>query len=668
MPAPTAALSYNAHLWKTNGIPAGSTSFDQSCVSDPFELELTIDLSGDHASGDAFEIDGSEVFVSLAPFIEEGAFWYPRGTSPRSGWFLQIPTGLSPGNTIDARAVNLADLDESLEPSSPANTIVRFTYVNATTLALEIRLRPGQDLEEFVRQKRIRHSEWWRKTTLRSDLDENKRDSVYNEEKALGVHVQVTKQGERIRFEKHFPLRLRWWNQDENGDPWPYDFEVKIERDEGAGLQEFNSLSSFVDNLITWRIQKPGPTLQQGVTTLMIWEQGNENKALWHEDINLSEATLLTSALPAELDNMIWSPATNWSLSGGYYEGSFTIPANLVEPGKTYRFGARMNVITDPGAVYQYTQPLLWSTTTDDGGGTGGGTGGGGIEPPCDFAIIGLVKDYDKQYNTTEISKATPADRYRICAKIDKTPYETCAGPGSFWDDIGSYTLKVYEDGDPLNPIYMKTVFKDPDTGNSFPQAKNFSYLEDATNFMVCFDFRAMFLNDQGLEDFADRDIVFEWQFKFDYFGAPSWSTIYLYKFLFHFEDYDNFRTSPEREILAINYYDADTGLPLGGTCGTDRILVEIVLDAGHGSDGTNIHVRGFVDRSPYGCTLISDLALAERDGYVSTQSFEQLEEDPIEYIDEFFDANGVARMIIDCNLIEDSLERRVLAIQQSGI
>jgi len=658
MPAPTAALSYNAHLWEPDLVVPGTTNFDYGAVSQGFVHRLTLDLSGDHASGNPFEIDEAEVFVSFASFIDVGSFWYPRGTSPRAGFFGLVPSGLTPGDVIPLRPVNLGDLPDSLAVFGgvPGSPIAKIVYVDATTLRIELDTQANTDLGEYLRAQTVKHSELFRKPSRRSSLDDNTLVSVYNEEKALGIHVMVEKEKEKIRFERHFPLRLRWWNQDIDGQDITTGFEVKIKRNEGAGLIEFDTLSSFVDNKIEIRIEKPAAGLKLGASEVRVWEEHEgKNAKDWFLDTKYSQGTLLTTVLSTQIDGLIWSPSSNWNLVGGYYEGSFTIPANLVDSTKRYKIGVLSPVLTDPASVFQYVQPYLKTTTTT----------ADGIQPPCDFAIEGTVQDYDGSWSTTLIENAAPGDRYRICAKIDKSVYESCAGIGSFWNDIGSFTMKVYPEGSPLEPIYTKTVFKDPLTENGFPVVKKFSYEEVGDDFTVCFDFRAMILNSQGLADFANDRIVFEWQFKFNYYGSPSWSTIYLYKFTFDFNQYDNLVTSPARKILSILYFDANTGLPIGQSCDRGRVLIEIKLDAGHGSDGSNIRVRGLLDRDTYGVTLISDQALKERDGYVSPEGFTQREDDPIEYIDEYFDVNGMARMIVDLDLIDDPQTRRVIAIQR---
>lgn len=619
------------------------------CIGANYSAEFDFTLSGSHADGTALSLAGAEIFIDLARFIPTGQYWYPSGTTPRAGWIVRLPTPYAAG-TYNFVPVNFGQTEDTL-----ANTVIELTTTTSTTYTIVIKSdRFLMDFDEYHRQHAVDHNDVLLRSSIRAPRREDNSyyASAYRNKRSLGLYTVLTHNGKKVYNEVHAPVSLRFWNVDTNDDLADFVMTVELER-ASAVVEDF---SSFVDTRVNLYFTKPAGYKLVNVVAFL-WEESEDNENSWMSDLNFSAFKLTNDLAGAsKKDGRIYAPtkALTYNAGPGRYEAYFRVPASTVVPGKRYRVAAYSTVQTDPGAVYQYVQSFLSRTryTTD--------------APPSYFAlgITPLVWDYDKNLNTNLVEKATAADRYGIKLELDKVAYDAAFGAGSFEDDLATIRLRIYEYATP--DTYLANFSLNRVDGIFPDNHKAIKVDEDPTSFAAYTVIRAQQLNSQGFLDLAGKDIVVEFAFRFDYGGSPSYSYNYLYKTRIKFRDYENALTLPTRKIEGIYYFDADTGLPITSLCDVSRVLVEVRLESGHGSTGSNIHFRGLLDTTPYGSTFWNDGALVEFDGYAGNHP--TLEGSPIESAEEFFDTDGVARMIVDVSTQPLGLERRIIAIKGGPI
>lgn len=647
--ASTAAISYQGSQFSSGHsmFPlAASPNPMRACIGANYSASFTYLLSGKHADGSAFTLAGAEIFVDFARFIPNGQYWYPSGTVPRTGWYVKLPAVVAVG-TYAMVPVNFGQTEDTL-----ANATVQLSVTNSTTYSIAIKDDFFlADFDEYHRQHSVDHNKILLLSSLRAPRTEDNSylASVYRTERALGVIQEVLHLGNKVRFENHQPIRLRYWNVDESNVESSFSFEVELTRS-SAPVDEFSSYQGTMVNLY---ISKPGGLKLVDVVA-MIWEESENNENSWISDLRYSHFKLANDlAGSSQKDGMIYAPtkALTYNASLGRYEAYFRVPSGSVTPGKRYRIAAYSTVQTDPGSVYRNVQswlsPIRYTANS--------------IPGPYMLDVETTVYDPDSTALANLVENATPADRYGVEILVDKAAYDADFDAGSFEEDLHSVSLKIYEFATPGTLLANYTLVR---TGGVFPtNNKAISVNEGASTFAVGTELRAQFLNSQGILDLAGKDLIIEFGLRFDYDGPPSHSYVYLYKARIKFRQYDNVLTLPSRKIEGIYYYDADTGLPISSMCNVSRILVEVVLESGHGSTGNNFHFRGMIDRTPYGSTFWNDLGLEEFDGYVPAH-LPQLQELPIESADEYFDTDGVARMIVDVSGIPTGEERRIIAIK----
>lgn len=642
--ASTAQIAKLSHEWDLGGVPTTFTDYDKAGVAVSSTLKVELELSGNLANGDAFELPGAEILVAVGRFIDFGEFFYPRGTSPKSGFFLILPAAPVVGTTYDCKAVNLGDLQNSLGIWTLADRPAQVVYDSATTCTIEIRLKPFEDFGEYDRTRSVKHSEMFLRTSPKSvKPEQNSVDSVYNSEKALGVHVNIRQGNEQVRYEEHFPARLRFWNQDLNGSEVSDLLTVTLER----GVDTVEELSDTEDTTVKLSFPKPAGLQIDAATSVVIWKVPKVNADDWYEDMEYSEAGLFMVAFPVQIVGLIYGPAENFSLVGGNYEAYFTVPGAVVDRNFTYRIGVLAFFDSDPGGVFQYAQPLLAPPFA-----------AAAPPPPCSWNVFGSIENYDEEYATTVLEDAAPGDRYKLKTRVNKLIYDTC---GNFWEDIQQFVVRTYEEGeDPaLNPIDIRLIT----FNGGIPEDEgDFEISEDASEVFINFPFRAPILNDQAnLDDFGGKTINFECNWVMTRDGE---TTVYRFIFTITFSEYDNDLDSPDYKIESITYYDADTGRLTTGICDLERLKVLVQLEAGHGSNGSNIRFRTLTDREPFGLSMVNDMSTIEHDAYASPEGFEQKLYAYVESQDEYFDSLGRAFMILNMNQFGQGQVRRLYAIQ----
>ena len=659
--ASTAEITNTAGVWNSpeSTFDSGSATHDGvTGIGDRFELELDYTLSGDWESGDPFNFgEEVELFVSFAEGIQNGEYWMPRGTYPTAGFFAVIPTGLSVGDRIALTGVRLGEAMQILESSNPMTKVVEFEYLGATSFKIRINHRHALSLQEFLRPVPVKSLDLFAKTVRRGEVESNEYPSVYNSERSLGVFAYIRREKEQlddtIREESFYDYRLRFWDQDPDGVSTAYPLTVEFEQDRSPA----ENISAQIDTVVKLSFDKPaGLEMNTTQSRLLVWEEGEEGGKVWYEQLRWSEHTLFTNGADAQIEGLIYAPSSAFreNVATNKYEGSFTMKATELDASKKYRIAVLAVFDGDPSGTFEHVQPMLTPALRPDD-----------APVSCLIDMIPTIVDYQKTYDTHHLEKATAGDRYTLRLCTDKASYEACFGAGSFDANLSTAQIRAYEEGeDENNPLYLATYARDPLTG-FFAGDKVLDFQDDASNFCMKWVTRGGVLTDQAsFVNMAGKTIIYDFRLKFDY---DNFSQVYTYRFKLEYQPYENFRSDPEREILAIDYYDADTGLPITDFCDLRRLRVEVTLDVGHGSDGTNWKLRPMIDQSPYGVGFDTPAGFKEFDGYASVNLI-QLQQDPIEYAEEFFTDTGKAHFIVNMDLVPFGEPRRVYAIAQKTI
>lgn len=623
-------------------------------VGDRWELIINLRASGTHADRTDFEFLDSEFFVAYAPGIDNGKYHFPRGTSPRAGFFCIIPPDASAGKIYEIVPYGMGEVENSLTWKDAPFEKCEVEYQSAVSVTVTLRGRFAQMWGEYLRAGRLLNDELFIKSDRREHaLERNEYPSAYNVPKTYGVHVAATHHHHRIMAETFFPIQLRWWNQDEKGEEIGTQYDVAFEVDG----QPADEISAYQDTRVKITISDIPVDLDfvSNKAQFLVWCNRDGNRDIWYDDLQFSQSPAVADLAGSnQLDGLIWSPSDKWIAPGGSYETFFTIPAAMVDRDETYYIGVLLPFTK--GGKFDHVQPVLKSSRS------------GGLPEPCPLPMEGKIFNYDVEYPTNRLSKAAPGDRYKLRLCMDTAAFNACAET-TFLQEVSQVGVRVYEYDTPLNTLFEHWQAIDPDD-NIFYDTKRFQFDYPPGQFCMDFVFRAGVLNNQIFHDSADKHLVYEFMIRFDYGGAPQYSNIYRFEFRIEYYNYENMYQplgSPPQKIKAIRYYNADTGLPLYAFCDdVEKVLVEVELNDGHQSDGSNTTFRGFLDRFPYGAAMQGPSGyLKEHDGYVSPQLLTQLEQAPILYSDQYFDTDGLARMIIDVTGFQLSEQFRVLAIKQ---
>lgn len=623
----------------TDGAAEEGSSVSTS-VGAKVTMEVQLDLTGTVSTGGAWTLaEATRWYFNPALFMPAGSVW-PSSLPPPKYWYLELPK--SPPNAgYQMQLVNCGQYTSQNENVS-ASIEVR----GATTVILRLAFRMTQDLINFI--DGLGKENWNR--FLKSAVGApqqltNTVGSVYKLDRAFSMWLRCTTlthtdPADIVTINTGFDFTSRWYDSGlYGGGPDLEDWECELQR----GGVIVNDFSAFEPTKVTCRWTQPGTITAQDAYVYLC-EVQDQNYVDFLTDYHAVGFTVVTDAFATQYDTHAFGPSSALQdVGGGLLETSFHV--RNVDPTKKYAVVVVVGMSKE--ASYDRTNSFIRYPILADG-------------VPYENTLLectGSISDYNRTEADHVIS--TVVDRLRVRAEFDYTNYEAelpSWSNGSFLDDMERLKLEVFVDGTLLYDVLWQK-----NASNGFDDGYNAVFDIDDGVEKLRIDYTALlaYMNElAGLPDWGGKTITYKWTLRLSYDALPTHSVDYTYEQKVVVQDFKNYTEVVE----AINLFNYDTGLPLAGLCGVDKVLVEVLLDPAQ-LEGLEWDISAFAARYPYGYEPASGpLSTEMKHGYASPVGLPDGGSIKLQSVSDGFTSNR-ATFVFDVSGIADGEKWRVYAV-----
>lgn len=615
----------NWGAWETL---SDSDFFTRSSILAPYQLRLTINLENE----DNVFSDRGRLWLSTAMFTQLNNGVPSYGTEPTNGYFIEVPTNFQAAQSFIMPLKSSSRNAKLVNPNKFC--VIDFQSTTQATILLDFTFladRNGYNSQTVYNPDEL----VLKSTVFDNDKLSNDVPNVYNIKSELGLYVYYQNTDTSLDLEPEFldreiVLQSRFYGEGLRVNPNQsvatefQGYEYEILDGNGAPATLLNPYEVY--------------TVKVKVATAVVPTSGV---------LYLFPKDYIYQVEQTVFEEMPLSPIPlAWNLVSGKYEAVNAIAGADLISNQDYWLAA----VVANGDLSNTFIDFAFSTSS----------------APSQYPILPvatILKDYHG-YKVDNMKNGAVVDRYASHAFIKGSDYQSMVAPyeysnGNLIEDLR--LIKVELINHYSNEVYDTLTVQNAN-GQFQVNSQRLSIEYAGYNLSCRYDFRALFLNKQNLEDFGGETLAVKWTFSF-FYPDNSDQVHYSKRTIVDINDFENEKQAPV--IQWIKFFDVDTEDELKSLCAYSKpnVLVKTQLDLAQFplAEGERWKLHAFIDYLGYGSTLNNDLELRGQqayDGFLSRELFSAFVNQ-----DEYFDSNGLGKWEIDISQINLNKAKRLYVV-----